>query len=110
MSARSDMNHELVDICFNFTHSSFRRDEQAVLERAIHAGVTTLMVTGSSVEESFRGAELAELEHQHGQDAEHRQKHRRAHGPDAFRLGLGLSAQRQAVARRQRQFALEAGR
>ncbi|MGI9302697.1 MAG: TatD family hydrolase [Gammaproteobacteria bacterium] len=43
---------ELVDICFNFTHSSFRDDEAAVLQRAVEAGVTTLMVTGSSVEES----------------------------------------------------------
>ena len=42
----------MIDICFNFTHSSFRQDEAEVLQRAIDAGVTTLMVTGSSIEES----------------------------------------------------------
>ncbi|HID82544.1 MAG TPA: hydrolase TatD [Chromatiales bacterium] len=49
----------LTDICFNFTHSSFRRDEADVLQRAIDAGVTTLIVTGSSVEESQQGIVLA---------------------------------------------------
>ena len=49
----------LIDICFNFTHSSFRRDETDVLQRAIDAGVTTLMVTGSSIEESQQGIALA---------------------------------------------------
>lgn len=53
------MPHELVDICFNFTHSAFRRDEAAVLERAVSAGVGTLLVTGSSVEESRLGITLA---------------------------------------------------
>lgn len=49
---------ELVDICFNFTHKSFRRDEAEVIERAVGAGVTTMIVTGSSVPESERGLEL----------------------------------------------------
>ncbi len=51
---------ELVDICFNFTHDSFRRDEQEVLERALQAGVTTLMVTGSSAAESAYCIELTD--------------------------------------------------
>ncbi len=54
------MPYELVDICFNFTHSAFRRDEAAVLERAVAAGVDTLMVTGSSIEESHQGIALAQ--------------------------------------------------
>lgn len=52
--------HELIDICFNFTHKSFRKDEAAVLERALAAGVTTLMITGSSEEDSNKAIELAE--------------------------------------------------
>ncbi len=59
------MTAELVDICFNFTHNSFRKDELAVLERAIAAGVTTLIVTGSSVEESHAGVQLAERYPEH---------------------------------------------
>lgn len=51
---------ELIDICFNFTHSSFRDDEQAVLERALDASVKLMMVTGSSVEESAECIALAE--------------------------------------------------
>jgi TatD DNase family protein len=54
------MPHELIDICFNFTHSAFRKDEKAVLERALSGGVTVMMVTGSSVEDSSKAIELAE--------------------------------------------------
>ncbi len=54
------MTEELIDICFNFTHKSFRRDEEDVLRRAINVGVTTLMVTGASAEESCQAIELAE--------------------------------------------------
>ncbi len=49
---------ELVDICFNFTHKSFRKDEAEVIDRAVEAGVTTMIVTGSSLPESARGLEL----------------------------------------------------
>ena len=59
------MTVELVDICFNFTHSSFRKDEQLVLQRALEAGVTTLMITGSSVAASRYGIELAEHQPDH---------------------------------------------
>jgi TatD DNase family protein len=51
---------ELIDICFNFTHGAFREDENEVLERALAAGVTTMMVTGSSVEDSADAIALAE--------------------------------------------------
>lgn len=59
------MSNELIDICFNFTHASFRKDESAVVERAAAVGVTTMLVTGSSAEESARGVELAERYPQH---------------------------------------------
>jgi TatD DNase family protein len=54
------MKYELIDICFNFTHNSFREDEMAVLDRARAAGVTTMMVTGSSVEDTRAAIDLAE--------------------------------------------------
>lgn len=53
------MTHELVDICFNFTHSAFRKDEQAVLSRAVEAGVSTMIITGSSEPDSRLAMELA---------------------------------------------------
>jgi TatD DNase family protein len=49
----------LVDIGANLTHASFREDLDAVLDRARRAGVGTIIVTGTSVEESRRAAELA---------------------------------------------------
>lgn len=49
----------LVDIGANLTHASFREDLDAVLERARRAGVGAIIVTGTSVEESRRAAELA---------------------------------------------------
>lgn len=56
---------ELVDICFNFAHSSFRPDERAVLERAIHSGVTRLVCTGSDLEDSQQSILLAETYPEH---------------------------------------------
>jgi TatD DNase family protein len=50
----------LVDIGANLTHSSFRGDLDAVLERARAAGVGTIVVTGTSVAESLHAARLAE--------------------------------------------------
>jgi TatD DNase family protein len=54
------VSHDLVDICFNFTHNSFRADEAQVMERAVRAGVTTMVVTGSSVEDSLAANQLVE--------------------------------------------------
>ena len=51
---------QLVDIGANLTHSSFRDDLEAVLERARAAGVGTIVVTGTSVAESLHAARLAE--------------------------------------------------
>lgn len=53
------MSYELIDICFNFTHSAFRPDEAAVLDRAVAAGVGTMIVTGSSEPDSRFAVELA---------------------------------------------------
>jgi len=50
---------QLADIGANLTHASFREDLDAVLERARTAGVGTIVVTGSSVEESRQATELA---------------------------------------------------
>jgi len=50
----------LVDIGANLTHAAFRDDLAQVLERAGHAGVSTIVVTGSSVEASAQAAQLAE--------------------------------------------------
>ena len=42
----------MADIGANLTHSSFREDLDAVLARSRDAGVGTIVVTGTSVEES----------------------------------------------------------
>ncbi|HEX7081219.1 MAG TPA: TatD family hydrolase [Gammaproteobacteria bacterium] len=50
---------ELTDIGVNLTHDSFDSDRDAVIERAAAAGVTRMIVTGTSVTASARAAELA---------------------------------------------------
>lgn len=50
---------ELVDIGANLAHDSFDSDRAAVLERAAQAGVTRIVITGSSRESSYRASELA---------------------------------------------------
>lgn len=49
----------LFDICFNFTHTSFRKDEQEVLQRALDASVHHFLVTGSDLEDSNQSVQLA---------------------------------------------------
>ena len=49
----------LADIGANLTHASFREDLDDVLSRAQHAGVGTIVVTGTSVEDSRHAADLA---------------------------------------------------
>ena len=48
----------LVDIGANLTHSAFAADRDEVLARAREAGVTTIIVTGTTVEESREAASL----------------------------------------------------
>ena len=51
---------ELVDIGANLTHESFADDMESVLARAVHAGVSQMIVTGSSAAESAAGVRLAQ--------------------------------------------------
>lgn len=57
MNAREP--EELIDIGVNLAHSSFRRDRDEVILRAVAAGVTTMIVTGTSECGSAAGLELA---------------------------------------------------
>jgi TatD DNase family protein len=50
----------VIDIGANLTHSSFRDDVAAVVERARAAGVSPVIVTGTTVEESRAAAAIAE--------------------------------------------------
>ena len=50
---------ELIDIGANLAHDSFDADRSAVLQRAAAAGVSQLVVTGSSVESTRKAIELA---------------------------------------------------
>lgn len=49
----------LIDIGANLTHDSFDVDRDAVIARALEAGVQLMIVTGSTAEESRRAADLA---------------------------------------------------
>jgi TatD DNase family protein len=49
----------LVDIGANLTHSAFRHDLPDVLARARQAGVGTILVTGTTVEDSRKALELS---------------------------------------------------
>jgi len=49
----------LIDIGANLTHDSFDADREAVIERAIEAGVTRMVVTGADVEHSRAAIDLA---------------------------------------------------
>ena len=49
----------LADIGANLTHPSFRDDLEDVIRRAREAGVATILVTGTTVEESRRATDLA---------------------------------------------------
>ncbi|MBI2753140.1 MAG: TatD family hydrolase [Betaproteobacteria bacterium] len=49
----------LVDIGANLTHPSFRDDLEDAIRRAREAGVDTILVTGTTVEESRRATDLA---------------------------------------------------
>ena len=51
---------QLVDIGANLTHTSFREDLDAVVDRARHAGVFPMIVTGTTVEESRTATLIAE--------------------------------------------------
>jgi TatD DNase family protein len=50
----------MIDIGANLTHASFHDDLDAVVARARAAGVSTLIVTGTTVAESRTACEIAE--------------------------------------------------
>jgi len=51
----------LLDIGINLTHESYRSDLAAVMERAAHAGVTRMIVTGSSIASTREALALVHL-------------------------------------------------
>jgi TatD DNase family protein len=51
---------DLVDIGANLAHDSFDRDRSAVMQRADAAGVTRMLITGSSLASTRRAIELVE--------------------------------------------------
>jgi len=55
------MTSVLVDIGVNLAHDSFDHDRDVVVARAREAGVTTLVITGTSVEGSAAAVKLASL-------------------------------------------------
>ena len=56
------MSYPLVDIGANLAHDSFDDDRNEMMQRAADAGVTTMIVTGSSDDSNVRAAELAEAD------------------------------------------------
>ena len=52
--------HPLIDIGVNLTHDSFDRDRDDVISRAADAGVTRMIVTGTSLAASQAAIQLAE--------------------------------------------------
>ena len=56
------MTVSLVDIGANLAHDSFDEDRDAMMQRASDAGVTTMIVTGSSDGSNVRAAALAEAQ------------------------------------------------
>jgi TatD DNase family protein len=53
------MNYSLIDIGANLAHDSFDDDRDEVLQRAAEAGVTRIIVTGSSVQSNRDAVSLA---------------------------------------------------
>jgi TatD DNase family protein len=55
------MNETIIDIGVNLMHPSFDRDREAVIAAAASAGVSPLIITGTSVEDSRKALEYAAL-------------------------------------------------
>jgi len=54
------MPYSLIDIGANLVHGSFDEDRIEMMQRATHAGVDRIIVTGSSDDSNIQAAELAE--------------------------------------------------
>jgi TatD DNase family protein len=50
----------MIDICVNWFKSSFNKDREEVLQRALDAGIHRLFITGSDLNSSLQCSELAE--------------------------------------------------
>jgi TatD DNase family protein len=53
------VTYDLIDIGANLAHDSFDEDREAVLQRATDAGVSRIVITGSSDDSNRKAAELA---------------------------------------------------
>ncbi len=62
VAAVADIVPDLIDIGVNLTHDSFDHDRGAVMQRAATAGVTRMIVTGTSVTASVQALSLPEPE------------------------------------------------
>ena len=49
----------MIDICFNLTHESFRKDATDVIDRARVAGVRAMIIPGTSIADSTNAIKLA---------------------------------------------------
>ena len=56
------MPYDLIDVGANLTHDSFDEDRDAMMQRAHDAGVSKIVVTGSSNQGSLNAVQLAESE------------------------------------------------
>ncbi len=56
----SNMPFKLIDIGVNLCHASFHSDRSQVIDRALAAGLTTMIVTGTSVKSSVAAQALAD--------------------------------------------------
>jgi len=90
---------ELIDIGVNLTHASFKDDRAQVIARARQAGVSTLILTGTSLAGSRRALELAHADASswatcgvHPHDARH------ADSPEALRSLDELAREPRCVA------------
>ncbi|NIA27584.1 MAG: hydrolase TatD [Desulfobulbaceae bacterium] len=54
------MSYPLIDIGANLTHNSFDEDREAVMQRALDAGITRIVITGASDKGNIAAAVLAE--------------------------------------------------
>lgn len=52
--------YDLVDIGANLAHPNFRKDFDAVIERAKQAGLSKIMITGTSLKSTNEAKELCE--------------------------------------------------
>ena len=84
------IHHELIDIGLNLTHDSFQSDRESVIERALKAGVTRMIITGASIPGSRDALALAKTR------------------PDLFRSTAGIHPHHAAEADGQSVAALEA--